>query len=264
MKLDDLCKSFETHEAGRTVMKGLPIIARLDGRAFHTFTRGLKRPYDPDMAKLMIETTKYLVYEMKPLVGYTQSDEITLVWYQPTDSTSEILFGGKYQKLTSILAGMASAKFAELVPTHLPNKVGKTPHFDCRVWQVPSFREALAVFIWREDDATKNSITMAAQAYYSVKELHGKHSADKQEMLFQKGINWNDYPNFFKRGTYLKRKTVVRSLSDAELERIPEAHRPPKDATFMRTKIEELDISPIRQLPYAIAYQLLFEVLEKA
>jgi tRNA(His) guanylyltransferase len=258
--LDDFCKSFELPEAERTVMRGLPILARLDGRAFHTFTRGLQRPYDAGMAQLMIETARYLVQEMKPLVGYTQSDEITLVWYEPVFSPSETVFGGRYQKLTSILAGMASAKFVQLVPQYLPSKMDRTPHFDCRVWQVPSLNEALSVLIWRERDATKNSITMAAQSQYSDKELHGKRSAEKQEMLFQKGINWNDYPTFFKRGTYVQRVTEMRKLTDEERERIPEAHRPDPDIGVERSRVEELELEPIQSLPRTFALQLLFKV----
>lgn len=256
--LDDFCKSFEMIEAGRTVMRGLPIIARLDGRAFHTFTRGLSRPYDAGMSKVMIETAKHLVYEDRPLVGYTQSDEITLIWYERVDSMSETMFGGRYQKLTSVLAGMASAKFVSLLPEHLPGKVGTLPHFDCRVWQVPSLREALNVLVWREDDATKNSLSMAAQALYSDKQLHGKNSSEKQEMLFQKGINWNDYPTFFKRGTYLRRKNITRVLSEEERMKIPEAHRPDPGREVQRTVVAELDIVPLRQLPYTFAHQTLF------
>jgi tRNA(His) 5'-end guanylyltransferase len=122
-------------------MRGLPLLARLDGRAFHTFTRDLPRPYAPGMSALMIETTRYLVAEMNARVGYTQSDEISLAWYEPSSSATEYPFDGRYQKLASVLAGMASARFCQLLPTHLPSKVGTTPHFDCRVWQVPSLDE---------------------------------------------------------------------------------------------------------------------------
>lgn len=248
----DLCKEYETAEAGRKTMRGLPILARLDGRAFHTFTRGLERPFDRGMSRLMVETTKFLVEETHPLLGYTQSDEITLVWYEAPDSTSETLFGGRLQKLTSVLAGMASAKFATELPNQLPSKVGYLPHFDCRVWQVPTLKEALDVLIWREDDATRNSITMAAQSMFSDKELHGVGSSAKQEMMFQKGTNWNDYPNFFKRGTYLQRRTEMRKLSEEERMKIPEKHRPPAEIEVVRTKVVELDIPPIRQFPDAM------------
>jgi tRNA(His) guanylyltransferase len=255
--LDERCKGFELAEAGRRAMRGLPLLARLDGRAFHTFTRGLPRPFDPGMSRAMIETARYLVQEMLALVAYTQSDEITLAWYEPVRSASAYAFDGRFQKLASVLAGMASARFGKLIGELVPSKASETPHFDCRVWQVPTLAEALEVFVWREDDAMKNSITMAALTCYSDRQLEGKSSAEKQEMLFQKGINWNEYPAFFKRGTYIQRKAIARLLSDEERARIPEAHRPPPEALVERTHIAELELPPLRRITNAAA--VLFE-----
>lgn len=255
--LGDRCKSYECVEADRCAMRALPLLARLDGRAFHTFTRGLQRPYDPGMSTAMIETTRYLVEKMVALVGYTQSDEITLAWYESSTSAAGYAFGGRFQKLTSVLAGMASAKFAQLVPEHLPSKVGRTPHFDCRVWQVPTLADAADVFVWREDDATKNSITMAASAHYSHRQLHEKNSSDKHEMLHAKGVNWNDFPAFFKRGTYLQRRNYERTLTDEERAKIPEAHRPPPDMLVTRSRIVEIDLPPARKVANLAA--VLFE-----
>jgi tRNA(His) 5'-end guanylyltransferase len=255
--LGDRCKQFERVEADRRAMRGLPLLARLDGRAFHTFTRGLQRPYDPGMSMAMIETTRTLVQEMVALVGYTQSDEITLAWYEPSQSASDYAFDGRFQKLASVLAGMASARFCQLLAEHLPAKVSETPHFDCRIWQVPTLGDAADVFIWREDDATKNSITMAASAHYSDRELDGKSSSAKQEMLWQKGVNWNDFPAFFKRGTYLQRRSFDRTLTDEERARIPEPHRPPPGTAVKRTQVVELDLPPARRVANLAA--VLFE-----
>lgn len=246
--LGDRCKEYELAEAGRRAMRGLPLLARLDGRAFHTFTRDLERPYEHGMSIAMIETTRTLVHDMTPLVGYTQSDEITLAWYEPSQSASDYAFDGRFQKLASVLAGMASARFCQLVREHLPQKANETPHFDCRIWQVPTLADAADVFIWREDDATKNSITMAAGAHYSDADLDGKNSSVKQELLWQMGVNWNDFPRFFKRGTYLQRRAFERTLTDDERARIPERHRPPVDATFQRTQVVELDLPPVRKI----------------
>ena len=255
--LGDRCKQFERAEADRRAMRGLPLLARLDGRAFHTFTRDLPRPYDPGMSKTMIETTRYLVQEMVALVGYTQSDEITLAWYEPSQSVSDYAFDGRFQKLASVLAGMASARFCQLLAEHLPSKARETPHFDCRVWQVPTLADAAEVFVWREDDATKNSITMAASAYYSDRELDGKNSSVKQDMLWQKGVNWNDFPRFFKRGTYLQRRAFERVLSDDERARIPEAYRPPVGAAVKRSQVVELELPPARKIANLV--EVLFE-----
>lgn len=252
--LGDRCKALEMMEAGRKAMPGLPLLARLDGRAFHTFTRGLERPFDPRLTRCMVDTTAFLIEDLDARVGYAQSDEITLAWYFPPDAIgSAYPFDGRWQKLASVLAGLASARFTKLIAQHLPDKAHLTPCFDCRVWQVPSVQEALEVFVWREDDAVKNSITMAASAFYSHRELHGKNSADKQELLFKKGINWNNYPVSFKRGTYLQRKTEDRVLTDEEWTRIPEKHRPPREQTFTRSRVVEMDFPPIRRISNAIA-----------
>src|SRR5437868_6317488 len=111
--LGDRCKRFEMAEAGRKAMPGLPVLARLDGRAFHTFTRGLLRPYDTRMTHCMVETTRFLIEQLEACIGYTQSDEITLAWYEPPGSTTAYPFDGRFQKLTSVLAGLASARFCQ-------------------------------------------------------------------------------------------------------------------------------------------------------
>ncbi len=246
--LGDRCKALEEREAGRAAMRGLPLLARLDGRAFHTFTRDLARPYDAGMSRCMIETARTLVAETQAKVAYTQSDEITLAWHEPADAPSGYLFEGRWQKLASVLAGLATARFNQLVAEHLPAKAALLPHFDCRVWQVPTVADALDVFVWREADAVKNSITMAASAYYGHGELHGKNSSEKQELLHARGVNWNDYPAFFKRGTYLARRDLQQPLTDDERARIPERHRPPADALVTRTRVVELDLPPVRTI----------------
>lgn len=245
--LGDICKSFEDQESNRAAMKGIPLLARLDGISFHTFTRGLERPFHPGLCTLMQETTKHLVSETHCLVGYTQSDEITLVWFVEADSPADYMHGGRFQKLCSRLAAIATAKFNSGIADLLPEKDGKLALFDCRVWQVPTLRDAYKTLLWREQDATKNSITMAASSFYSHNELHGKRGDEKQEMLWQKGVNWNDYPDHFKRGSYFRRKSVEIELSPEELDRIPEDKRP--QGPVIRSVIERLDIPPISQVP---------------
>lgn len=248
MTIGDRCKAYEAAETERKAMRGIPLMARLDGKAFHTFTRGLERPYDERMSHCMVETTKYLVDKMHARVGYTQSDEITLMWWEEEQGPAQFPFDGKFHKLTSVLAGMASAKFTKMVQETLPNKANAVPCFDCRVWQVPTLNAAVEVFVWREDDAVKNSISAAAQSVYSHKELLGKHSGQQQEMLFQRGINWNDYPAFFKRGTYVQRKTSAKFLTEQELAKIPAKHRPAADEPVVRSSVVELGMPPIRKV----------------
>src|SRR5574343_461038 len=130
--------------------KGKPLIARLDGRAFHSFTRGLQRPFDAALTQLMQETTQRLVKETNALIGYTQSDEITLIWYEAEETPSDYIFGGRCQKLNSILASTATGYFVKRLPELLPEKKHLNPVFDCRVWQVPSIRDAYLALLWRE------------------------------------------------------------------------------------------------------------------
>jgi len=172
----------------------------------------------------MVHVTKYLVEETNALVGYRQSDEITLCWYSD-DIKSQVFFDGRIQKMTSILAAMATARFNRLLSEYLPDKAHLMPTFDCRVWQVPTLEEAANVFVWREQDAVRNSIQMVGQANFSHKQLQGKGCNQIQEMLFQeKGINWSNYPAWARRGTYVRKIRVTRPFSAVEIDKLPPKH----------------------------------------
>ena len=236
-------KAYESAETDRYFMPLLPIYARIDGRCFSGFTAYMRRPYDETMSRIMVETTKYLVDATHAKMGYTQSDEINLVWLQESYD-SDILFCGKVQKLCSVLASMAAAKFNHLCNDSVLQDIArkKLPAFDCRVFQLPNRVEAANAFLWREKDATKNAISMAARSFYSHKALQGKSSSEMQEMIFQKGQNFNDYPPFFKRGTFVRRIVEEKTLTEEELANIPEKHRPTPDKPFMRSRVVELDM----------------------
>jgi len=247
--LGDRMKFYENQTCGIKMLPRIPVIARLDGKGFSKFTKGLKRPYDERLSRLMIETTKYLVKETNANCGYTQSDEITLMWY--TDKVdSSIYFDGRLFKMISDLAAMCSVYFNRHLPNYLPEKVDKLPRFDARVFNVPTLDEAVNVFLWREQDATKNSITMAASEYYSHNFLHGKNGSEKQELLFQKGINWNDYPDFFKKGTYIQRKRVMTKFSAEELDKLPAKHNARKDPNVLieRWVVDEIKLPPLSRI----------------
>jgi tRNA(His) 5'-end guanylyltransferase len=243
--LGDRQKAYEGMEANRKLMQGLPLLVRLDGRAFHTFTRGLQRPYDERLSRAMIETAKFLVEESHASVGYCQSDEISLV-FPNTDPSRQTIFDGRTQKLCSILGSLATAKFNQLVAATIPEKAHLLPVFDARAWAVPNLDLAAEHFVWREADATRNSLTMAAHAYYSTKELHKAGFSQKHEMLHDVGVNWNDYPAFFKRGTYVRREKILKELTACELARIPEKHRP--TAPVFRSEVRELEMPPITRV----------------
>lgn len=238
--LGDRIKELEGVETSARFMPQLPVIARMDGRSFSNFTRGMTKPYDTDMVKAMVETTKYLVEETNACIGYTQSDEITLIFFSK-DEKSQIFFDGRKFKMTSMLASLTSTKFLLMAQSIWPDRVNKTiPVFDARLFQVPSKEVAVDALGWRVADAVKNSITSAANCYYSHNELMNKNGKEKQEMLFQKGINWNDYPRFFKEGTFIQRRKVLRNLTEEEMARIPEKFRP--EGPIERSDVKILDM----------------------
>lgn len=243
-ELGDRMKVYENAEA-RRLMPLLPVMARIDGRCFSSFTRGMRRPFDPTMAEAMIDTAVFLVKETNACMGYTQSDEITLAWHS-TDPKSQIWFDGRVLKMASQLGALATLNFYRYIVVAMPDYAHRLPTFDARVWSVPNRTEGANVFLWREWDATKNSLTMAASGYYSHKDLHGKNGRDKHDMLHAKGINWNDYPVFFKRGTYVQRRTVTKPFSAEELERLPEKHqaRANPDLLVERSEYEPVDMPP--------------------
>lgn len=245
--LGDRMKTYEAHECQRRFLPTLPIYARIDGRNFSAFTRGMERPYDQRMTDAMVATIKGLVEETHARIGYTQSDEISLVWLAAEDGGS-VFFNGKVLKMASVLAGLATAHFMQAVRASGlgAEYEAKLPHFDCRVIQLPTKTEAANMFLWRELDATKNAVSMAARSLYSHKALHRKTGSEMQEMLFAKGVNFNDYPPFFKRGTFVRRVQVQRAFLPEELDRIPEKHRPTPETLVIRSEVRELTMPKFR------------------
>lgn len=244
--LGDRMKLYEGIEAGRRFMPLLPVVARLDGRSFSSFTRGMDRPFDAIFSSVMIDTAVALVRDTGACMGYTQSDEITLAWYAD-NSKSQIWFDGRIAKMTSQLAAQATLILYTLIVERMPEYAKRMPTFDARVWNVPNKTEGANVFVWREWDATKNSISMAASAYYSHKELMNKNSPQKHDMLHAKGVNWNDYPSFFKRGTYIQRRKELIKFSSDELDRLPAKHaaRTNPDLVVERSICSVIDLPPI-------------------
>lgn len=241
----DRMKMYEGIEAQRRFIPRLPIVIRLDGRGFSNFTRDLRRPYDPGFSDLMIQVTKEMMRETGAIAGYTQSDEISLILHTE-NYDSQLYFDGRIQKVVSSSAAMATALFGYYLGNFLPSKVGEIPTLDSRAWNTPNQDEAVNALLWREQDATKNSISMAARHYFSHKELQDKKGPEMIEMLYQKGIKWQDYPAFFKRGTFLLRRKVVRAYTKDELEKLPAQHEARKnpDLKIERSEIKKMDMPP--------------------
>lgn len=242
-------KMYEGLEADRKIMPLLPVLARVDGRCFSSFTRGMDRPYDHAMTHIMQQTTLALIKETNACAGYTQSDEITLAWHS-TNIASEIWFNGRICKMVSQLGALATLYFYRLTCEHLPSFANRMPTFDARVWQVPNQTEGANAFLWREWDASKNSITMAAREFYSDKQLHGKNGSEKQELLFQKGVNWDAYPASFKRGTFVQRRTVQKPFNTEELDKLPPNHAARQNPNLVveRSEIQMLEMPPFGQV----------------
>ena len=236
-------KSYESLGEFR-LMFGLPLIARLDGHNFNKFTKNLAKPFDKRLSTLMIGLAQFLAKKFEANLAYTQSDEITLAWTSYDNFPSDNLFNRRIVKASSVMAGAASAFFNQ------HNNMGNEelyPHFDCRLWTVPSLNEAANVFFWRELDGTRNSITMAARTLFSHQEILNKSSKELVQMMYDKGIHWPDYPAFFKRGTYIKRVVVEKKFSCAEIEKLPPKHdaRSNPNLAFKRNEYQIMEWEPL-------------------
>lgn len=178
------------------------VLIRIDGKAFHSYTKGLDRPVDEGLTDDMNLTTKYLCENIQGAkFGYVQSDEISIWVTDYDDIQTDAWFDYNLQKMCSISASMATSKFNQLRMARA-NKIDiKLAQFDARVFVIPELDEVVNYFVWRQQDATRNSISMAAQSMFSHKELQGKSSTDMMEMMFTlKDTNWDKYPAGFKRG----------------------------------------------------------------
>ena len=202
---DDLGDRMKSNYEDRTryyLPRRTNTIIRLDGKAFHSFTRNLKKPFDYDLIKAMNYATLKLCENIQGAVlGYTQSDEISILLQDYKKITTDAWFDGNIQKITSISASMCTAYFNDFFKSKIYNN--KWAMFDSRVFVIPDIIEVENYFIWRQKDCVRNSISMLAQSLYSHKELNKKSQSDMQEMIFQKGENWNDEHSWVKRGRFV-------------------------------------------------------------
>lgn len=260
MDLSQRMKQYEHAETQQKFIPLLPVYCRIDGRGFSKFTKDFARPFDKDFRECMKETSKRLLEATQAKIAYTQSDEINLCWLTES-SDSDIFFSGKKQKMVSQLASLATGFFIDsLIKSQNPvmkDAANLIPSFDARVLNLPNKTECANMFLWREKDATRNALSMAARHLYSHKELMGKRSSELHELLFQKGVNFNDYPSEFKRGSYFQRQVFERELTSEELERIPSSSRPPVGQKVLRAQTVELDLPPLSQVENRV--EVIFE-----
>ena len=202
MKFDDFDKQMRVYEQSldQIILPDMYLVARLDGRSFTRLTKEIckfEAPFDVRFRDMMIETVKYLMdCGFRMIYGFTESDVISLLFH-PQDQT----FGRKVRKLNTTLAGEASAAFSL--------QLGKIATFDCRLVPLPNIEKVCDYFLWRQEDAHRNSLN--AHCYWALRKegmskveatkiLEGKSVAFKNEMLYVKGINYNELPNWQKRG----------------------------------------------------------------
>lgn len=269
---DDLgcrMKTFYEQIPKTKLMRRCPVAIRIDGKAFHTFTTGFHKPFDEVLIKSMQETMKYLCENIQGCVlGYTQSDEITLILVDYKKLTSSAWFDYEVQKICSIAASMATMAFnrifAEKVKEFIyndgenyennseeyrlcsvyKNAVNKGAMFDARCFNIPK-EEVTNLCYWRQLDASRNSIQMVGQANFSHKELQNKSCNDIQDMLMtQKGINWNDLPIYQKRGSCcIKEEYAVNDNGEEiEIENITDVNEPVENVTFRSRWIIDTEI----------------------
>ena len=212
------------------LMRRTPVAIRIDGKAFHTFTRGFAKPFDEVLGNAMVRTMEYLCKNIQGCIfGYTQSDEITLILQDYRKLNTDAWFDYEVQKMCSIAASMATMAFNRFFYEEIWNedsswKCSMTPQsveiqkehreyierlraaaakgamFDARCFNIPK-EEVTNLIYWRQVDAARNSIQMAARAVFSHAECDNKNTSQLQDMLMEKyNINWNNYPTRWKRG----------------------------------------------------------------
>ena len=245
--LGDRMKGYENVNRNYLTRR-VPVIIRIDGKAFHTFTRGFKKPFDEILVKSMQDTMKYLCENIQGCVlGYTQSDEITLVLIDYKRLDSYAWFDYNIQKIASIAASMATMAFNKFFKVAideyftsnklvtvltkadldynneltryysvLDKAINKGAMFDARCFNIPK-DEVCNCILWRQNDATRNSIEMVGHANFSQKQLHQKSCNEIQDMLMvQRGINWNNFPVNLKRGSCCIREQYSIEGSDGK------------------------------------------------
>lgn len=176
-------------------------IIRIDGKAFHTYTKGFDKPFDFRLMEWMDYAAKRLCAQVSGCrLAYGQSDEYSFLLTDFATPHTEAWFDGNIQKIVSVSASIFTQAFNEKSSNAGPAT------FDARVFTIPDKTEVENYFIWRQQDATRNAIQSVGQAHFSPKQLHSKNVSQIQEMLFQeKKINFNDFPTNAKRGRVIKK-----------------------------------------------------------
>lgn len=243
-EIGDWCKLREQELLGVTqIAADDHFMIRVDGRAFHTFTRGMERPFSTPFRNAMKAAASAVLSQLKPQFVYFQSDEITYVWTAKSTPGYTHPFKGKVSKLLSIVASLTSVAFYKACVDEGIDVADKLPHFDARLVEVlpngTTLQSIMQPSQWRENDAMRNAIAMVAQSMFSHSELHGKNTTAQVAMATEAGFAWNQVPRGYLRGTYLAKSVEERTLTEEEILRIPVDNRPAPGEKFVRSVIAE-------------------------
>ena len=217
-------------------------IVRIDGKAFHTFTKKLPKPYCKSLSDALNKAAKTLCKEMMGCrLAYGQSDEYSFLLTDFEKDETEMWFSGNIQKITSVASSIFTAAFNQvwIPPTiySLP-PANQLAFFDARVFIIPDRNDVVKYFIWRQNDASRNSLNMLASCHFSHKELMGKGSKDKHEMLHTKSVNWSKEPTEFKRG---------RVIHKFERE---------KEVSYTHKKTKQTHIQKVTESAWEVDYEI--------
>lgn len=226
--LGDRLKDREGRSQTYLIRRAYTLI-RIDGKAFHSYTRGFKRPFDDDLRSDMQRTTLHLCKNIQGCVmGYTQSDEITLLLTDFETPTTDAWFDGNIQKITSIVASMTTAQFNKLRVIRTMENVDETAscvnaalalkfaEFDARCWSLSDPWDVYNTFLWRQQDATRNAIQMVARSLASHKECDHKNMAALQDLIHERGQNFNYFATDCKRGAFVVQDAECKFFIDKE------------------------------------------------
>ena len=246
---DELGNRMKANYENRTAVQ-LPrrtyTIIRIDGKAFHTYTKGCEKPFDIGLVEDMNDTAKYLCKNIQGAkIGFVQSDEISILMTDFETHETDAWFDGKIQKIVSVASSMATAKFNQLRWMRYVNdkynnsgeevswtwfegmRKLKLAEFDARTFTIPAKSEVMNYFIWRQQDTIRNSISSVAQSMFSTKELEGKNMSVQLEMILENGTDWNDYDSELKRGRFIYKESYLhegRNLKTNEIEKTKRTH----------------------------------------
>lgn len=246
MPLGDRIKSYEHQFTGYTIDSSLPFIARVDGKAFHTYTKRMRKPFDERFVKAMQETAKKLTEAFDPILSYVQSDEITLL-FKPT---AEPFLSGKLSKMNSIIASTATYWFNQLIDPETPT-VG-IPIFDCRVFNVPDEWEAVNALRFRYRDAVRNAVSAAARYKVGHSKCNGLNTDEKLKLI---GSDWKGYSFAARYGTFYRRVNVLKPVSVDRSKLKPEvAAKIPE--TCIRTEIQHFYVNIPQKWSESLPYKV--------